>query len=142
MKFYCISVRSKTALVIFWLLLIVLFVSIEFVNISSAHGNPIITNEDRVNRISSLGYEVFPEPIETKQITIPEKFSDVYEQYNELQQKSGFNLKAYSGVNAAVYKYKIKNSNEEKYVNIIICDGVLIGGDVSSAMLGGEMQPL
>ena len=43
---------------------------------------------------------------------------------------------------ATIYKYKIKDSSQEKYVNIIICDGVLIGGDVSVALINGEMQPL
>lgn len=126
----------------FFFLVIILFSALEFVNIEAKITDKILTNEDRVNLINTLGYEVSTDAVEVKQITIPEAFSDVYTEYNKLQQKAGFNLKDYSGYTADVYKYKISGTTEEKFVNIIICDGVLIGGDVSSALLGGEMQPL
>ena len=142
MKFYCISIKSKATLSVLLSLVIVLLFSIEIVNAKSNIGIPILTNEDRINCINVLGYEVLPEVVDEKQIVIPNDFSDVYLRYNELQQMSGFNLKNYSGMEATIYKYKIKDSSQEKYVNIIICDGVLIGGDVSVALINGEMQPL
>ena len=113
---------------------------LEFVNTSSSIGNKIVTNEDRVELISSLGYTVLPEIVEEKQIIIPNKFNDVYMKYNDLQQKSGFDLKNFSGLKANVYKYKI--DGKDLFVNIILSDGVLIGGDVSSSELNGEMSPL
>lgn len=125
----------------FFLLVFVLFlVLLEFVNTSSSIGNKIVTNEDRVELISSLGYTVLPEIVEEKQIIIPNKFNDVYMKYNDLQQKSGFDLKKFSGLKANVYKYKI--DGKDLFVNIILSDGVLIGGDVSSSELNGEMLPL
>ena len=125
---------------VFLLVFVLFLVLLEFVNTSSSIGNKIVTNEDRVELISSLGYAVLPEIVEEKQIIIPNKFNDVYMKYNELQQKSGFDLKAFSGLKANVYKYKI--DGKDLFVNIILSDGVLIGGDVSSSELNGEMLPL
>ena len=125
---------------VFLLVFVLFLVLLEFVNTSSSIGNKIVTNEDRVELISSLGYTVLPEIVEEKQIIIPNKFNDVYMKYNDLQQKSGFDLKNFSGLKANVYKYKI--DGKDLFVNIILSDGVLIGGDVSSSELNGEMLPL
>ena len=125
---------------VFLLVFVLFLVLLEFVNTSSSIGNTIVTNEDRVELISSLGYTVLPEIVEEKPIIIPNKFNDVYMKYNDLQQKSGFDLKKFSGLKANVYKYKI--DGKDLFVNIILSDGVLIGGDVSSSELNGEMLPL
>lgn len=142
MKIFCISIKSKITLAAFFFLLVLLFLALEFVNINVKNGDKILTNEDRVNLISTFGYDVLSDAVDTKQITIPETFSDVYKEYNKLQQQAGFNLENYSGYSVDIYKYKVIGTTEEQFVNIIICDGVLIGGDVSSALLDGEMLPL
>ena len=140
MRVFCINVKSRSSLAVFLLVFVLFLVLLEFVNTSSSIGNKIVTNEDRVELISSLGYTVLPEIVEEKQIIIPNKFNDVYMKYNDLQQKSGFDLKKFSGLKAYVYKYKI--DGKDLFVNIILSDGVLIGGDVSSSELNGEMLPL
>ncbi len=141
MKIFCISVKSKSAFAVFLSLVVIFFVALDFVNVSAKTGEKILTNEDRVSLINSLGFDIEPDAVDVRQITIPETFSDVYNEYNKLQQKAGFNLKDYSGYGVDIYKYKIQGT-DERFVNIIICDGVFIGGDVSSALLGGEMLPL
>lgn len=140
MKVFCINIKSRAALAVFLSVSVLFLVLLEFVNMTSSIGNKILTNEDRVELINSLGYTVLPESVEDKQIIIPNEFNDVYSKYNELQQKSGFDLKNFSGLKANVYKYKV--DGKDLYVNIILCDGVLIGGDVSSSNLNGEMSPL
>ena len=140
MKVFCINIKSRAALAVFLSVSVLFLVLLEFVNMTSSIGNKILTNEDRVELINSLGYTVLPESVEDKQIIIPNEFNDVYSKYNELQQKGGFDLKNFSGLKANVYKYKV--DGKDLYVNIILCDGVLIGGDVSSSNLNGEMSPL
>ncbi len=142
MKLYCISIKSRGAIAFFLLLLMVLFVCFEFTDIQSSVANSIQTNEDRISAISAFGYDVLPDAVEVKDIVIPEKFNDVYENYNQIQIKSGFNLKNYSGEKATLYKYQLRDSTAIEYVNLIICDGVIIGGDISSARLDGEIRPL
>ena len=114
----------------------------ELININSGAVNSVLTNDDRVSAISMYGYDVLPDAVEVKEIVIPEKFNDVYEKYNQIQIKGGFNLKNYSGERATLYKYQLRDSADAEFVNIIICDGIIIGGDVSSARLDGEMKPL
>ncbi len=142
MKLYCISIKSRGAVSVFLALLTLLLVTLEVININSSATNSVLTNEDRVSAISMYGYDVSPDVVEVKEIVIPEKFNDVYENYNEIQIKGGFNLKNYSGEKVTLYKYQLRDSANAEFVNLIICDGVIIGGDVSSARIDGDMKPL
>ena len=84
------------------------------------------------------------EYISKKEITIPTEFSDVYIKYNELQKKVGFDLLSFKGAKATVYTYKVTDYKELKnaYANLIICNGKIIGGDIFTTDLKGEMLPL
>ena len=97
--------------------------------------------------LKQMGWEVPDEFDECRQVLIPEQFNEVYEGYNELQKQQGFDLSAYKGKSCDVYTYKVKNykGHEDKddvRCNLMICDDVLIGGDVSSTELDGFMQGL
>lgn len=97
--------------------------------------------------LKQMGWEVSDEFDECRQVLIPEQFNEVYEGYNELQKQQGFDLSAYKGKSCDVYTYKVRNykGHEDKddvRCNLMICDDVLIGGDVSSTELDGFMQGL
>ncbi len=97
--------------------------------------------------LKQMGWEVSGEFDECRQVLIPEQFNEVYDNYNELQKQQGFDLSAYKGKSCDVYTYKVKNyaGHEDKddvRCNLMICDNVLIGGDVSSTELDGFMQGL
>lgn len=97
--------------------------------------------------LKQMGWEVSGEFDECRQVLIPEQFNEVYEGYNELQKQQGFDLSAYKGKSCDVYTYKVRNykGHEDKddvHCNLMICDDVLIGGDVSSTELDGFMQGL
>lgn len=97
--------------------------------------------------LKQMGWEVSGEFDECRQVLIPEQFNEVYEGYNELQKQQGFDLSAYKGKSCDVYTYKVRNykGHEDKddvRCNLMICDDVLIGGDVSSTELDGFMQGL
>ena len=105
----------------------------------------IATNEDRVAYLNSLGLEVASEPAEAQQVLIPEEFSDVYVNYNELQLDCGFDLTAYQGRLVTRYSYLVLNhgsTDEPVYAEILICDECIIGGDIHSLGLNGFMQGL
>lgn len=140
MKVFCISIKSKFTLALFFCALVLLLLILDVQNSVSSVSYKAVTNEDRVALIGVLGYKVLPEVAEQKTIVIPDKFNDVYTQYNLLQQKSGFDLKLYKGLEVSVFKYKIEN--DDRFVNIILHDGLLIGGDVSSSNLNGKMESL
>ena len=70
------------------------------------------TNAKRVEFLKSFGLAVNETPTEVKNITIPENFSEVYKNYNNLQIESGFNLEKYKGKSAQVYTYSLENARD------------------------------
>lgn len=97
--------------------------------------------------LCEMGWEVPDEYDECKVITIPEKFNEVYSNYNKLQKDQGFDLEKFKGKTAEVYTYKVKNysdkeGSENVVCNLIVYEGQLIGGDVCSTELDGFMQGL
>ncbi|MCC8073455.1 MAG: DUF4830 domain-containing protein [Clostridiales bacterium] len=90
------------------------------------------TNEERVDYLSGFGWEV-EEEFETKELTIPQRWNDVYIDYNEVQENQGFDLTDYKGRNVTLYTYTItnyKDINEGIVADMLVCDGILIGGDI------------
>ncbi len=103
------------------------------------------TREQRVELLSQFGWTVDPVSEDIQNIFIPEDFPDTYVQYNKLQQQSGFNLEEYTGRDAARYSYQVLNYPDYEdpvYADLLVCDGVLIGGDIHSLSLDGFMVGL
>lgn len=93
--------------------------------------------KQRTEFLSQFGWDFDTEPVEVKEIIIPQEFDETYGKYNELQKKQGFNLEDYKGVNAKMWTYNINNfpgyENKKDYVqaNIIIYNGNVIGADIT-----------
>lgn len=103
------------------------------------------THEDRMSFVSQFGWEVEEEPIEIKEIIIPTEFDDTYTAYNQIQKEQGFDLLEYAGERAKRWTYIVKNyegyeNKECIHVNILVHDGIVIGGDVCSVELDGFMH--
>lgn len=103
------------------------------------------TNLERLIFIKSLGYNVINNEPTTKSVNIPEKFYDVYEKYNALQQQANYDLSLYKGCEVTIYTYTVNPPPDytgECVVNLIVYKDRIIGGDVSATALGGFMLPL
>lgn len=98
------------------------------------------TNALRVEYLKSLKLDTDDTNVQSKEITIPQSFSDVYKEYNSLQKKAGFDLSKYKGKSATVYTYDVSGS--ERQIHLIVCDGNVIGGDIADIKIDGEMRPL
>lgn len=103
------------------------------------------TQEERVNFISQFGWEIDEEPVEVCEVIIPAEFDETYTSYNEIQKSQGFDLTAYAGKRAKRWTYCIKNYEDYENqdfirVNILVYDGIVIGGDVCSLELDGFMH--
>ncbi len=105
------------------------------------------TPERITDFISECGYSV-SSPV-TKQITIPEAFSEVYENYNALQKKQGFDLSRHKGKSAVSYTFgvigyvdKSGNIDPDVQIHIIVCDGKIVAADIASTKLDGFMEEL
>lgn len=72
-----------------------------------------------------------------KDITIPAEFGEVYSRYNDLQRENGFNLLPHRGHAAKLYTFALPDLSE---AHVIVCCGEIIGGDISTAAIDGEMK--
>lgn len=98
------------------------------------------THAKRMVYIKGLKLDIDEERYTSKQTVIPETFSDVYSNYNELQKKGGFDLSQFKGESVTVYSYPLKKS--DKILTLIVCKDKIIGGDVAEVKLGGKMTEI
>ena len=92
-------------------------------------------------KVREMGYDDVSEtPYEVVDFTIPEEFGAVYERYNALLKKGGYDISKYKGKKCKRYTYLIPSQNAR--ANILVCDGEIIGGDISGITIDGIMLPL
>lgn len=105
----------------------------------------LTTNEERINYIHSLGWEVVEEPLETLQFLLPSKLSGDYIPYNELQKTQGFDLETCCGKQITRYTYSVTNYPEHPdgiQLNLYICENLVVAGDILCAGSNGFQAPL
>lgn len=102
--------------------------------------------EERIAFLSQFGWEIDEDPVQVEEIIIPAEFDETYKKYNEIQLAQNLDLSVYAGRTAKKWTYTVKNypgyevDNSCIRANIIVFDGAVIGGDVSSLEQGGFMQ--
>lgn len=102
--------------------------------------------EERIAFLSQFGWEVKEDPVEVTEILIPAEFDQTYENYNKIQKGQDLDLSLYAGKRVKRWTYEIKNypgyENKDGTVqaNILVFNGLVIGGDISSLELNGFMQ--
>ena len=153
MKMLTLRLKPKT---IFGLILVFTGVIVIIITFFSNHVESskdvmsavtLETNEQREAYLTSLGWE-FNTDCTEKQVTIPSEFNDTYTKYNDIQMSQGFDLTAYKGRTVTVYTYNITNyegyeNRDCIFANLLVCDNVLIGGDIcSTSVSDGFMQVL
>lgn len=101
---------------------------------------------ERIAFLSQFGWEIGEDPIEVTEVIIPAEFDDAYEKYNAIQKKQNLDLSLYSGKRAKRWTYEVKNypgyENKSGYIqaNILVYDGMVIGGDICSVELNGFIK--
>lgn len=133
---------------------IALFLGILFFNndspVSATGQEKVSDLSDIIVKIGSYGYQVEQQPVEIEQVSIPEKFNDVYINYNEMQKSQGFNLEKYKGKTVKRYCFKVtnykdvikdnKNNFDDVFINVLIYKNKIIAGEVFSNNLDGFMH--
>ena len=103
------------------------------------------TEQQRQQFIADLGWQVGLQPTETVEVVIPKKFDEIYMKYNELQKLQGMDLYKKRGKRCTKYSYEVinhPNAKENVRLNLLVCGGKIIGGDVCSLELDGFMHGL
>lgn len=109
------------------------FVSAKGDNMQTSTNVVVQSNEQRLEYLKSFGWEVTEDPVTVKDVVIPETFNEVYEQYNIIQKKQGFDLSQYKGKTVKIWTYQIVNYPDHPdyvYTNIYTLDDKVIAGDV------------
>lgn len=112
-------------------------------SVSTGSSSLVTGNDDRIQFLSSFGWEVASSPTETGQVRIPAENSEVFTRYNTLQKSQGYDLSAYQGKTVMRYVYKIKNypgATEPVYATLLISSNQIIGGDITDTSADGVMQ--
>ncbi len=114
-------------------------------NLVLSVNNNASSSEQVLEFISNFGWEVANEPDEIREIVIPIEFDEVYKSYNEIQLSQGYDLTKYAGERVKNWTFTVLNypgyeNAEFIKINILICDNVVIGGDVCSIKLDGFMH--
>lgn len=103
-------------------------------------------SSERIAFLSQFGWDINEDPIEVSEVIIPEEFDETYESYNEIQKNQGLDLEKYKGKRVKKWTYEVKNypsqENSDGIIraNLLVYNGLVIGGDICSVELDGFMH--
>ena len=129
MKMLTLKLTPKRIFGIVLLLVGIIVISVTFV---SNHTSEAQSVSERRAYLSKYGYKLASD-CEQKEITIPKKWNDVYNSYNQIQKNQGFDLTDYKGQKATLYTYTVTNYKGKGdciVADMLVCEGKLIGGDI------------
>ena len=135
--------RKKAALAaIFFGLVCAVLIFLTGRSPQSAPQDPLrlATAQDCATYLTSLGWEVLPEPVETLQFLLPDVLAEPYLTYNALQLTQGFDLSACCGKQVARYTFAVTNYPgypDGVQANVYLCEGQLVAGDILCAGQNG-----
>lgn len=133
-----ISVKQIVLLIL--LITAIVFLTKCTVNYFSGKSGSV-SAEAAAEFLKGYGWEVDADNVHTQQTVIPKEFSKVYERYNALQLKQGYDLSKYKGEQAIQYTFTVKNYKDYEHVeaHVLTWGGKIIGGDLCSTELNGFM---
>ena len=139
------GISLKSFIIMFAILAAAVFLVKSTVSyVSAAIGE--VTQEEAAKFIEDCGWKLKPDSGSAEEIVIPAEFSEVYERYNNLQKKQGYDLSAYRGETATRYTFQVLNFTEydgstcdNAEAHLLVCGGKIIGGDVCSLSISGRM---
>ena len=106
-----------------------------------AQGGSVKTEKARVEYLERCGWTVESPAMKEETVLIPRSFSGVFENYNALQKKQGFDLSRYAGQEVKLYTYRVLDSSlgDNVLASLYVFKGSVVGGDVHSTALDGFM---
>jgi len=140
--------RKKAALAVILLGAVLAGVIILVGRISAPQEEPLpqlADNQQRVDYLLSLGWEVEPEPLETLQFLLPESLEEPYLTYNQLQLTQGFDLEPCCGKQVSRFTYAVTNypgRSEGVQANLYVCEELPVAGDLCCPGADGFQEPL
>lgn len=112
---------------------------------ANSGGIPGETNRQRLDYIRGFGWNTGITHCDVQEVRIPVNFDEVYEEYNDIQKKQGFDLRSYRAHSVKKYTYEISKSDDDPvplYAELLVEDGVIIGADITSGRAGDLLTAL
>lgn len=140
---FVLSVKAKKKQLLIGMAAVLLAITLLAVVFSLGKENlpniPGETNDQRIAFLQQYGWEVEEEPIDVQEIILPKEFNDVYLNYNAVQKTQNMDLLPYAGKTCKQWVYQVTNYPNEENVRatLLVYEGCIIGGDLSSAALNG-----
>ena len=103
----------------------------------------VTDNDARVQFLKSFGWDVSNSPTESSQVRIPEKTTEVFDRYNQLQKNQGYDLSLYAGKKVMRFVYQVNNypgATEPVYATVLVYKNQVIGGDITDTAASGRVQ--
>ena len=102
------------------------------------------SNTMNIEYAKNMGWELLPSPVEISHFKIPVEFDSVYETYNSVQKKSGFDLEPFKGKSVTRYTYNIQNhemaDSMNVFMGIIVFESRIIAADIYSTDMEGFLH--
>ena len=102
--------------------------------------------QERAAFLSQFGWKIKEDPVKVEEVVIPAEFNETYQKYNQLQLTQNFDLTDYAGKCVKKWTYEIENypgyesENSCIRANLLVYEGAVIGGDISSLEQNGFMR--
>ena len=103
----------------------------------------VSSNDGRVKFLQDFGWDVTTSPVESGQVKIPDRSSEVFDRYNALQKGQGYDLSKFAGKTVMRYVYKLNNypgATEPVYATVLVHKNEIIGGDVTDTSAKGHIR--
>lgn len=100
----------------------------------------IKTDSDRIAFLGQFGWQVKPQAVDSREVTIPSEFDKIFTGYNEIQKRQGLDLSDYKKKKVMRYTYEVTNYEGAEgvvYANLLVYRNRVIGGDICSADVKG-----
>jgi hypothetical protein len=126
------------------LLAVILLFSVLFITrcVSVRRGSIRVESPaDIVAFLGTFGWAVEPEPVTVRNVQIPARFTEAYQQYNNLQKQQGFDLSRYRADIVESYTFRVLNHPVvgDVFANVLVFRNRIIGGDICSFAINGFM---
>lgn len=135
--FVCSVKFQKKRFVVGTVVVAVIAMIFLLLNLGISQGIDFISGEECLSRCGHSG-----ELISQDEVCIPEEFTPVYEEYNQIQKKQGFDLSDYAGKTCERYTYRLTDTSKETHAVFLVYHGKLIGGDIHEQSYGSSVEPL
>ncbi len=94
---------------------------------------------ERREFLRQFGWQTGSEPVSVREVTMPAQMDERLSEYNAIQQRQGFDLSGLLGKRVKLWTYSVTNypAGGKVVANLLVKDGVVVGGDISSTRTGG-----